>query len=50
MQINTDIFFSNYSNLQSVHFELRQAESLGLFKSLIKEVRWGTVFVESSFS
>ena len=30
--------------------DIRQAESLGLFKRLIKEVRLGTAFVESSFS
>ena len=31
-------------------YDIRQVESLGLFKSLIKEVRSGTAFVESSFS
>ena len=30
--------------------DIRQVESLGLFKRLIKEVRSGTAFVESSFS
>ena len=30
--------------------DVRQAESLGLFKRLIKEVRRGKAFVESSFS
>ena len=30
--------------------DVRQAESLGLFKHLIKEVRRGKAFVESSFS
>ena len=30
--------------------DLRQVESLGLFKRLIKEVRSGTAFVESSFT
>ena len=30
--------------------DLRQAESLGLFKRLIIEVRSGTAFVERSFS
>ena len=30
--------------------DVRQAESLGLFKCLIKEVRSSTAFVESSFS
>ena len=30
--------------------DIRQAESLGLFKRLIKEVRSGTAFVESSSS
>ena len=30
--------------------DIRHAESLGLFKRLIKEVRSGTAFVESSFS
>ena len=30
--------------------DMGQAESFGLFKRLMKEVRWGTVFVESSFS
>ena len=29
--------------------DIREAESLGLFKR-IKEVRWGTAFVESNFS
>ena len=30
--------------------DIRQAESLGLFKRLIKEVRSGMAFVESNFS
>ena len=30
--------------------DIRQAESVGLFKHLIKEVRSGTTFVEGSFS
>ena len=42
--------YSGATLWNSLPRDIRQAESLGLFKRLIKEVRLGTAFVESSFS
>ena len=42
--------YSGATLWNSLPRDIRQAESLGLFKSLIKEGRCGTAFVESSFS
>ena len=42
--------YSGATLWNSLPRDIRQAESLRLFKRLIKEVRLGTVFVESSFS
>ena len=42
--------YSGATLWNSLPRDIRQAESLGLFKRLIKEVRLSTAFVESSFS
>ena len=42
--------YSGATLWNSLPRDIGQAESLGLFKRLIKEVRLGTAFVESSFS
>ena len=42
--------YSGATLWNSLPCDIRQAESLGIFKRLIKEVRLGTAFVESSFS
>ena len=42
--------YSGATLWNSLPRDIRQAESLGLFKRLIKEVRLATAFVESSFS
>ena len=42
--------YSGATLWNSLPRDIRQAESLGLFKRLIKEVRLGTAFMESSFS
>ena len=52
-QTITKIYIFSYSGTTlwiRLPRDIRQAESLGLFKRLIKEVSSGTAFLESSFS
>ena len=42
--------YSGATLWNSLPRDIRLAESLGFFKRLTKEVRWGTAFVERSFS